>query len=292
MDFTNMSLEQFQCQYSTEDACAKYVFHIKWPNGFICPRCEHRHAYLTKTRRLPLYECSHCRHQSSITAGTVMEGSRTELRKWLLSIFLVSREEQGINAVELSRIIQVTYKTAWLILFKIRQVIQKADQNIRLTGSVRVNSAVYGRPFNPSVHKHPKEHLLLIGSSLNEHGVDQYLKIKLVIPENPRDRHISRSVSLAFTNQHIAPHTNNIESVTRFYSPKRTRPLMIFAHQASKWINETFHGLGARHLQMYLDEFSFRMNMTIKNTQIFPRLALLCFSSPISCCTYFTRLAS
>jgi transposase-like protein len=279
MDFSHLSFEQFNSHFSTENACAEYIFHSKWPKGFNCPRCKHQHAYVTTTRRLPLYECCHCRYQASLTAGTIMEGSRTELRKWLLALFLVSRTDKGTTAVQLSNIIQVTYKTAWLILHKIRSMIHNSDNQTPLTGSVRINSAIYGRPYNPSVHKHPQEHLLLVGSSINEIDEYSYLKIKQVLLANPKDRHITRYETNAFHKLHIETDVQNIEIVTGFYTPKRLRPLLEIAKQASIWINHTFHGLGAKHLQTYLDEFCYRLNLLAKNKPIFAHLSQLCFNA-------------
>ncbi|MDF2646057.1 MAG: hypothetical protein K0Q73_1862 [Paenibacillus sp.] len=174
------TLEQFQQQFPTEEACIDYFFWTKWPSGFSCPHCGHSRAYITSTRRLPLYECLQCHHQTSLTAGTIMAGSRTSLHKWLTAIFLISGTEQGTNAVALSKIISVTYKTAWLILHKIRHAISTADQGTLLSGIVQVNSAVYGKPYNPYFRNHPQEHYLLAGSSLNIQGEPSYIKLKLV----------------------------------------------------------------------------------------------------------------
>ncbi|MCY9667932.1 transposase [Paenibacillus alginolyticus] len=276
MNFACMSLDQFQNHFSTDSACIAYIFHTKWPEGFICPRCKHSHAYVTTTRRLPLYECCHCRHQTSLISGTIMEGSRTELRKWILSLFLFSHTNKGTTATELSKFIKVTYKTAWLILHKIRSVIHSSDNQNQLSGSVCINSAIYGRPYNPSVHKHRQEHLLLVGSSVNEWNQFTHLKIKHVLLPNPKERHIPRIETKAFHQQHIESDTQNVEIVTGFYTPSRLRPLLIFAKQASKWINNTFHGLGPKHLQKYLDEFSYRLNLSSKNIPIFAHLVQLC----------------
>ncbi|MBA2940592.1 IS1595 family transposase [Paenibacillus sp. CGMCC 1.16610] len=278
MDFSHMSFEQFKSRFSTEDLCAQYIFHMKWPEGFICPKCSHRHAYITKTRKHPLYECSDCRYQASLISGTIMEGSRTELRKWLLAIFLVSRTDQGTTAMSLSNLIQVTYKTAWLILHKIRSFIQNSDTQSPLSGSVRIHSAIYGRPFNPSVHRHPQEHLLLVGSSSSESRDSSYIKIKHVQLSSPKERHISRNEIHTFRKQHIETDTQNVEIITGFYTPKRLRPLLEIAKQASSWINQTFHGLGAKHLQAYLDEFCYRRNLTARYISIFTHLSELCFS--------------
>ncbi|WP_063867644.1 transposase [Paenibacillus sp. Soil766] len=279
MDLSSLSYEQFHTYFSSEDICINFLYQAKWPEGFLCPRCEHRHAYVTTTRRLPLYECSRCRFQVSLLSGTIMEGSRTELRKWLLAIFLISRTHIGTTAMELSRLIKVTYKTAWLILHKIRTSILQADNQSLLTGSVQINSAIYGKPFNPTVHKHHQEHLLLAGSSINDSGEPTYIKIKHVIPAYPRSRHISKSDISTFQEQHIEPTVNEIHKITGFYTPKRQRPLLEIAKQASTWINTTFHGIGARHLQSYLDEFCYRINLIASKMPVFDNLFKLCIGN-------------
>jgi len=279
MDFDNMTSEQFHLQFATEEACAEFIYRFKWPHGYFCPRCNHPHAYLTHTRRLPLYECMRCRHQTSLTTGTILEGSRTPLRKWLFAIFLLSRTDQGTNAVELARAIQVTYKTAWLMLLKIRQSLHTANKQTKLTGSVQVNSAVYGRPYNPSVRKHPKEHFLLVGSSINETEKANILKIHFVQPDHTQYRQISRYAVLTFNQLHIDTQTANIECNLGLYSPKRKRPLMKYASLACKWVNQTFHGIGFKYLQFYLDEFCYRYNLTQRQEPIFRRLMNLIFSN-------------
>lgn len=147
-----------------------------------------------------------------------------------------------------------------------------------LSGSVRIHSATYGRPFNPSVHRHPQEHLLLVGSSSSDTYGSSYLKIKHVLLSTPKERHISRNEIHAFRKQYVITENQNIEIITGFYTPKRQRTLLEIARQASNWINHTFHGLGAKHLQTYLDEFCYRRNLTTRNISIFTHLSQLCFS--------------
>jgi hypothetical protein len=155
-------------------------------------------------------------------------------------------------------------------------MIHSSDNQNRLSGSVRINSAIYGRPYNPSVHKHRQEHLLLVGSSVNVWNQFTHLKIKHVLLPNPKERHIPRIETKAFHQQHIESDAQNVDIVTGFYTPSRLRPLLIFAKQASKWINSTFRGLGPKHLQKYLDEFSYRLNLSSKNIPIFAHLVQLC----------------
>lgn len=276
LEYEAITWVEFRQYFSTEEACADALFQSKWPTGFSCTRCGHLHASTIVTRRLPLYECLHCHYQSSLTAGTLMEGSRTELRKWFMAFFLISRTECGTSAVELSRTISVTYKTAWLILRKIRHAISEADGRSLLSGIVRVNGAVYGRPHNPSWYHHPQEHPLLIGASMDEHGEPICIKMKLVSEEYRRERRILRSAEHQFTEQCIEPQIKDVQIVTSRWSHKRFQQLLRTSAAASKWINSTFHGLGSKHLQAYLDEFCYRLNLYLQRTPIFHHLTYLC----------------
>ncbi|SDM95998.1 hypothetical protein SAMN04487897_101625 [Paenibacillus sp. yr247] len=205
-----------------------------------------------------------------------MAGSRTSLHKWLTAIFLICRTEQGTNAVTLSKIISVTYKTAWLILHKIRHAISAADQSTLLSGIVQVNSAVYGKPYNPYYRNHPQEHYLLAGSSLNFLGEPAYIKLKLVSKMHIKNKLFQRSTTMDFTQQHIESQTSSIEFNTGRFSPKRFRSLLALAVQAGKSINNTFYGIGQKYLQSYLDEFCFKVNLTLREASIFQHLTHLC----------------
>ncbi|WGU97413.1 transposase [Paenibacillus dendritiformis] len=85
-------------------SCIPALFALKWLHGFRCPNCRHVRAYVIRTRRLPLYECSDCRHQTPLTAGTILEGSRTSLRKWIGAIWLVSNPKNGLMRSDFVRL--------------------------------------------------------------------------------------------------------------------------------------------------------------------------------------------
>jgi transposase-like protein len=178
-----VSLESFVARFHTEEACAEYLFQTKWPNGFACPRCDHRHCYKTTTRRLPLYECASCHHQASLTVGTVMEGSRTPLQKWFLACYLVSQPD-SINAIQLMETIHVTYKTAWSMLHKIRHAIGEEDASVLLSGLIQVQDTSNGRRLYSNDYRQPKELLFLVGASMNVNNEPSYTKMKLLPQED------------------------------------------------------------------------------------------------------------
>ncbi|CAH0118477.1 hypothetical protein PAE9249_00966 [Paenibacillus sp. CECT 9249] len=289
-DAANMSdstadclVAMFDRQFGTEEACADYLFQKKWPGGFHCPRCRYDQAYTIESRRLPLYECRACRHQTSLTAGTILEGSRTSLRKWLFAIWLVSRH-CGVNAVQLCSYIGVTYKTAWSMLHKIRQAISHGDANQPLTGIVRAGQNFYGRPYNSTIFRHPQEHHLLVGVSLDPQGEPLYVKMKQISLEHLDEMRLRKSGLKAFAEQHVDPETYDVVIERGRMLFNRLPHLRKLFNQATTWINKTFRGIGPAYLQYYLDEFCFRRNMQFRNAPIMNSLLDLCMTTrPMTC---------
>ena len=99
-DFPRSILE-FQARFADEEACRSYLFESRWPDGFSCPRCGGTSAGEQPKRRL--WECRDRGHQTSVTAGTVMHGTRTPLRVWFWAAYLVATHHPGISTVQLQR---------------------------------------------------------------------------------------------------------------------------------------------------------------------------------------------
>ncbi len=95
------NFEEFLDWFSTDDQCIKYLFTIKWPNGFVCPRCEGNDYWETKRK---LYHCISCNKQTSITAGTVFEDSRKSLRLWFHVAWVMMAQKTGVSAKNLSEL--------------------------------------------------------------------------------------------------------------------------------------------------------------------------------------------
>ena len=100
MQFPKTLLE-FQAQFPDEESCWASLRRVRWPRGFVCPRCQGRRSHFLATRRLE--QCSGCRYQASVTAGTVLHGTRVSLRVWFLGAFFLGRHKKGISALQLRR---------------------------------------------------------------------------------------------------------------------------------------------------------------------------------------------
>jgi transposase-like protein len=118
-----LSLPEFLKHFGTEPQCAAALEQARWPQGFCCPRCAGGAYSRVRGRNHPLFQCQTCRHQTSLTAGTVMQGTKLPLTLWFLAIYLISQAKTGLSALALKRSLGVSYPTAWLVQHKLMQAI-------------------------------------------------------------------------------------------------------------------------------------------------------------------------
>ena len=86
-----MPLNEFLKQFGTEAECRDYLAAQRWPDGFVCPKCGHKHGCRLSNG---LYQCTHCHQQTSVTAGTILHHSHVSLSKWFPSFYLISQDKQ------------------------------------------------------------------------------------------------------------------------------------------------------------------------------------------------------
>src|SRR5467141_1519811 len=130
-----LSEAQFAVLYGTEDQCREAVMRWRWPSGFVCPVCAGKHHSFVKTRAL--YQCTACRRQTSLIAGTIFAATKAPLCTWFRAMYHLTQSKGGISSIELGRRLGVTQTTAWKIKHKLMQVMMERDATKRLTGRDR-----------------------------------------------------------------------------------------------------------------------------------------------------------
>lgn len=135
--------DQFLDWFPDDDACSEYLEGLRWPEGIVCPGCATvDEAYRTSRGRLI---CRHCRHQCTVTAGTIFEKTRTPLRSWLAAVWYITNQKQGVNALGLQRVLGLgSYQTAWAMLHRLRRAMIRPGRE-RLSGIVEVDESIVGR---------------------------------------------------------------------------------------------------------------------------------------------------
>ena len=183
-----LPLGEFLKRFCTETRCQEYLASVRWPTGYVCPRCGCRQGHRLSNGR---YQCVHCRYQTSVMAGTVLHKTHISLRVWFLAFYLVCTDKRGLSAVQLSAQLGVTYKTAWYMLKRIRAAMGQRDKQHQLSGKVEFDDSYFGGPTAGKKRDRGTEKAkVLVGLSLDEHGNPQYLKMK--VTENIRQASVKK----------------------------------------------------------------------------------------------------
>jgi hypothetical protein len=176
-----MSIPEFMDRYGTEAKCADELRRLRWPDGFVCPRCQARGHCLIQHEGRTLFQCRDCRVQTSLTAGTMMDSTKLPLRTWFLAIYLISQAKTGLSALALMREIGVTYRSAWLMHQKIMRAMADRDAATPLAGEVLVDDAYLGGEL-PGVggRGSPNKTPFIAAVSLNDDGHPMGVKMSPV----------------------------------------------------------------------------------------------------------------
>ena len=137
---------EFFDTYGTQQQCEEVVRAWRWPQGFVCPRCpQTEHSEFRRSSRL-YFQCSSCRYQCSLVAGTIFESSKLALPTWFVAMHLITQAKNGVSSLELKRHLGVSYPTAWLMKHKIMEVMLQREDSRQLTGRVEIQGDCMKEP--------------------------------------------------------------------------------------------------------------------------------------------------
>jgi transposase-like protein len=262
----------FQDRFATEVACLEYLAACRWPEGFVCPACGRREAWVLQRRHL--WECAGCHQQTSVTAGTVMHATRTPLRTWFWATYLVATHHPGISAKQLQRQLGLSrYETAWLILQKLRRAMVAPEREL-LKAEVEIDEFYLGGHEEglKGGRQRGKKALVGIAIEVRGHGSGRLRLAVLPDASGPTLRDFTK----ATTEPGAIVHTDGLQSyraLAKHGYDHRRRPqstaapgeqLLPRAHRAisnlKAWMHGTHRAVSDEHLPVYLDEYVFRHN--------------------------------
>lgn len=138
---TFKSLSELFDHFPTQESCVAYLEDVRWGNTPVCPHCACEGAY--KTNRG--YKCKQkeCGKKFTVTVGTFFENTKIPLRQWFAAMYLVSCTSKGVSSVQLSKDLNVTQKTAWFILHRIREMLREKTPTL-LDGDVEIDETWVG----------------------------------------------------------------------------------------------------------------------------------------------------
>ncbi len=136
------SLIQLVTAIPDEQAAIEHFTAIRWKDGAFCPYCGSLKVYHFSDKRT--HKCGDCRQRFSIKVGTIFEGTKIPLRKWLMAIWLITSHKKGIASTQLAKDLGITQKSAWFVMHRLREASKTKSFNAPLDGFVEADETFIG----------------------------------------------------------------------------------------------------------------------------------------------------
>ena len=289
------SLFEFMKDYGTENQCKQALFNWRWPNGFQCPMCQEGAHCQLRTR--PIYQCSRCHHQTSLTGNTLFSNTKLPLTKWFLAMFLLTQSKSGLSAMELKRQLGVNYDTAWKMKHKLLQAMKENNDQIPLDGIIQIDDVYWGgeqrggKRGRGSSNKTP----FVAAVSLNKDGHPIHMRrsvikgFKSIEIEQWAKKHL-KAASIVISDG-LACFTAVGKTGCLHFPVVMGARLELLDHKAFKWVNVMIgnvknalrgscHTVSVSHLPRYLAEFCFCFNHRFDLPRMLPKLGKIAMFTP------------
>jgi transposase-like protein len=278
---TLMDLER---RFASEEACRQYLFQLRWPDGFVCPRCGGKRVWPLRRGR---WLCGGCRYQASVTAGTIFQDSHLPLTTWFRALWYVTSQKTGVSALGLQRVLGLgSYKTAWALLHKLRRAMVRPGRD-RLRGTVEVDETYWGAQEAGVVGRWTEtKALVIVAAEADGPGIGRIRMRRLpaltraavhgflraAVEPGSRVQTDGLNVYRGLEDYGHAPQVQRQQPAGEHLLPRVHRVVSLW----KRWLLGTHQGaIGHEHLDSYLDEFTFRFNRrkSASRGKLFCRLA-------------------
>lgn len=257
-------------------AARVYLEGRLWPKGPICPDCQGDR--ITTCKRVGFYHCNACNFDFTIRTGTIFERSKVPLHKWVYSMYLLVTARKGISSMQLAKEIGVTQKTAWFILGRLREACSTPDSIDKLRGVIEIDEAFFGgREFNKHESKKLRAGRGPVGKTavlgMRERGGRTFAKVTEIRTLDAVHDTIHGRVeagSTLYTDDHLVfggldGLFFNHETVSHAAGEYARGPVSTNSIESvwavlKRGIHGVYHHASAKHLNRYVQEFSWRLN--------------------------------
>ena len=268
---------QFLDWFHSEDACREYLEKLKWEDGFFCKQCKCVTSAKPTSRNR--WVCNNCKYQTTVTAGTLFDKTRTELRVWFAALWYVTSQKHGVSALGLQRVLGLgSYETAWTMLHRLRRAMVNPHRS-KLNGRVEVDESYLSikdiadenQTFKSSTEK------VLVGIAIEIKEPKQFGRIRVQRLINSKadclenfictsiepnsQIHTDGSFSYRKLSDMGYQHFRTVHSGSQIPAHESMPGVHRVASLLQRWTLGTHHGaIKPKQLDFYLDEFVFRFN--------------------------------
>lgn len=270
-DFPRSEIE-FDARFSKPEACYEYIFKHKWPDGFVCSKCENEQYWLSSRK---LYICTNCEHQHSLTSGTIMEGTKKPITYWFKAMWWITTRKSGINAVNLKELLGLgSYGTAWTWLQKLRRCTIRKDRE-KLSGRVEVDEFFIGAQRSGKRGRGAGGKMIVAVAVERDDTKKQIGRIRLhvaldfsgysletfILNNIENDSTISTDKWTGYNGLENKGYQHEITNQSKSGNYDKLFGAHLVTTLVKRMVRSTFQGrFDPKYLQNYLDEYVFRFN--------------------------------
>jgi hypothetical protein len=281
-----MNLKSVMREFATEQKCIDYLVRQRWNGVPICPYCNSQKSYVIEKGRR--FKCGNneCYKKYSVTVGTIFHASNLPLTTWLPALYLITAHKKGISSCQLARDLEISQKSAWFVLHRIRKQLQQDNSDL-LSGTVEIDETYMSKKFaSEYVGLSPEKSKAFVKKA---QPYKHKMRGAVVAIAHPQTGQIRAEAFNAKTLDVIKGMVNkNVEIGSTIHTdealiyknafPDYTRKHV--NHWRREWVKDgvtvnhvenffgvmkrgvvgIYHQISFKHLQAYINEFSYRYN--------------------------------
>lgn len=300
-----MKLLEFAKKFDSEEACQQYLRELREKEGVKCSKCGNLQHYWCESKKR--WICRECKHETTLTAGTVMHGSKLPLMYWFTAIHLLTSTKNTFSASEMQRQLNhKRYQPIWEMMHKLRSVMGERDARYKLEGTMELDEAYFSTDnslddkaaIKRGVGSQRKSKVLVMIESEPTQPTKKGQKSRrcghlkmLVINDLKTDTFESKvsenvSPNATVVMDNLASHAG-VERVVK--ESERQTVIGKLASKILPWVHivisnaksrfqAMYHGIKSEFLQQYLNEFCYTFNRKDFGERLFDRLMFAAIS--------------
>lgn len=273
-----MDLIEFEKMFNTEEQCQKYLYDLRWADGYKCPKCNHDKAWQLNEVK---YKCQNCGYQTSVIAGTLFQDTHKPLTLWFRAIWYITSQKNGTSALGLQRVLGLgNYRTAWTWLHKLRHAMVRPGRD-KLKGVVEVDETYIGGAGSGGKRGRGAENkiLTLVAVEIND---EKPGRIRISIADNASSKNLYAFIEdvvesgstiksdgwLGYKGIAEKGFIHIIDTSVKDIDDGLLPHVHLVISLLQRWLLGTLQGSYSReHIKYYYDEFTFRFNRRNSNSR-------------------------